>query len=248
MDHLGGRLIWLKSVLENTHVYWLSLAKVPSSIHNLTRQKLISFLWIASRAKEGVHLARWDTISIPMKFGSWDIKNILWLGKALAMKSLWRSLMGKALWSEIILDKYLKNKPLREWIRKVNKKWHTTSNIWSGLTATYPDLGSRLTWRVGNGLQAKLRVDPFISGEGVFKMSTNVIQELLNRGLHYLYQVERQDPRLDGSQYWFSVEELILWTVYDVEWDHHIKSLNHCGIRFPGAEDELVWSWNQSTT
>ena len=90
-------------------------------------------------------------------------------------------------------------------------------------------------------------MDPFISGEGVSKMSTNMIQELLNRGLHYLYQVERQDPRLDGSQYWFSVEELNLCTVYDVEWDHHIKSLNHCGIRFSGAEDELVWSWNLST-
>ena len=89
-------------------MYWLSLAKVPSSIHNLTRQKLISFLWIASRAKEGVHLARWDTISIPMKFGRWDIKDIFWLGKALAMKRLWRGLTGKGLWSEIILDKYLK--------------------------------------------------------------------------------------------------------------------------------------------
>ena len=103
-------------------MYWISLAKVPSSIHNLTRQKLISFLWIASRAKEGVHLARWDTISIPMKFGSGDIENIYWLGKALAMKSLWRGLTRKGLWSEITLDKYLKNKPLIEWIRKVNKK------------------------------------------------------------------------------------------------------------------------------
>ena len=84
------------------------------------------------------------------------------------MKSLWRGLSTKGSW-EIVQAKYLKNQPMIDWIRKGHYRGSWDPNIFFGLTVSFPNMGSWLEWKVGNGFQFRLRVDPYISGEGNFK-------------------------------------------------------------------------------
>jgi hypothetical protein len=53
---LGGRLILIKSVLQNLPVYWLTLAKVPANIKVKIRQIFSNFLWKGARKPSGFHL------------------------------------------------------------------------------------------------------------------------------------------------------------------------------------------------
>ena len=58
--------------------------------------------------------------------------------------------------------KYLGNRPMINWIRKVKNKGSIASNIWIGLIASFPSMGNWLAWKIGNGNQVKLDEDPFI--------------------------------------------------------------------------------------
>jgi len=63
--YLGGRMILVKSVLENILVFWLAISKIPNSILNNMRQKMFIFIWTGKRNKEGIHLASWIALTKP---------------------------------------------------------------------------------------------------------------------------------------------------------------------------------------
>jgi hypothetical protein len=48
---LGGRLILVKDVLQSIHVYWFSLAKVPTSIIHKIQQLMAICLWRGEKKK-----------------------------------------------------------------------------------------------------------------------------------------------------------------------------------------------------
>jgi len=54
---LGGRVILVKVVLESIFAYWLSMEKIPKSVLNNIRKRMISFLWSGKKVIEGMHLA-----------------------------------------------------------------------------------------------------------------------------------------------------------------------------------------------
>jgi len=53
---LGGRVIFIKELLESIWMYWLSLEKNPKSVLNSIRRRMFSFLWTGKKEKEGLHL------------------------------------------------------------------------------------------------------------------------------------------------------------------------------------------------
>ena len=119
---LGGRLVLVKSILTSLAVYWLTLARMPSSILNHIKRYIFNFLWGCSQGKQRYHLADWSTISRPYALRGWNIKNIEWFSLALRTKSLWLVLNGTGLWSHTIKSKYLKNLPVDVWLRQQSFK------------------------------------------------------------------------------------------------------------------------------
>jgi hypothetical protein len=95
-------------------------------------------LWTCNKEIESIHLVNWNKIAKPKKIGGWGFKNILCFGKALAAKSLWRSLFGPGLWHEVILKKYLKMYFVVEWFRKGRLNVKGMSNCWRVLTSSFP--------------------------------------------------------------------------------------------------------------
>jgi hypothetical protein len=90
-------------------MYWFSLALIPVLIINRIRGRIINFLWEgAMKNVHKIHLLSWDKISREKSLGRWGIQNIFWFNIALVLKTVWRGLMGKGSWSEILFAKYLK--------------------------------------------------------------------------------------------------------------------------------------------
>ena len=73
---LDGRLVLVKSVLTSLAVYWLTLARMPSTILNYIMRYIFNFLWGSSQGKQRYHLFDWNSISRPYTLGGWNIKNL----------------------------------------------------------------------------------------------------------------------------------------------------------------------------
>ena len=105
----SGRLVLIRAVLTSLPVYWFSLAPVPKYILNRLRQLIFSFLWGSTGDKHQLHLVDWKSLSIPLEFGRWDIKNLDWFNTSLRLKSPWMDLNGSGIWLQITSTKYLKD-------------------------------------------------------------------------------------------------------------------------------------------
>ena len=113
---LGGRVVLIKAVLTGLAVYWFALDRCLKSIMNVLCKTIFSFLWGSSAGYPKPHLVSWETLSLPIEYGGWDIKNLEWFGISLRLKSMWQLLTGTGIWSRIIAHKYFKNRPLEDWI------------------------------------------------------------------------------------------------------------------------------------
>ena len=102
-------MVLIKFVLTRLEVYWFALARCPKSILNLLRRAIFSFLWGSSIEHQNSDLVKWETVSTPIEYGGWDIKNLEWFGISLRLKSMWRLLNGTGIWSRKIAHKYFKN-------------------------------------------------------------------------------------------------------------------------------------------
>ena len=107
-------MVFINAVLTGLAVYWFALARCPKSILNKLRQTIFSFLWGSSVDYQKPHLVNWETLSLPVEFGGWDIENLEWFGISLRLKSIWQLLTGTGIWSRIIAHKYFKNKSLED--------------------------------------------------------------------------------------------------------------------------------------
>ena len=117
---LGGRLILISVVLSGLAIFWFALVRCPKSILNKLRKTIFMFLWGNSDGHQKLHLTSWESVSIPMEYGGWNIKHLEWFGISLRLKNLLLLLNGKGIWSRIISHKYLKHKPWKVWIHARN--------------------------------------------------------------------------------------------------------------------------------
>jgi hypothetical protein len=148
---LGGRFTLLKAVLESQPIYWLSLAVVPCSVLNTLRKLMYNFLWKRNCDSHQMHLCNWEQIVLPKIFGGWGIRNIYDFSKSLAANTLWRVLNGEGIWHRVIIDKYLHNLTVINWLRSYSFQLNGASRIWSGLLKVIHLITHGLCWNPGTG-------------------------------------------------------------------------------------------------
>ena len=71
----GGRLVFLKAVLQSILIYWATISYILKGILQKLRKKFFSFLWSANRHMEGITLAKWQLLASLKDLGGWGIKN-----------------------------------------------------------------------------------------------------------------------------------------------------------------------------
>jgi hypothetical protein len=178
----------MKVVLQSILVYWLSLAKVPTSTLHKIQQLMANFLWRGASKTTGFHLSKWKNIAIPKEFGGWGIRNIFCIVKSLAVKSCWRGIFGNSLWSQILKGKYLKGVDLTSWIRKGNFKFPNASIIWKKIMCSFHVIKQWLASQIGSDNQAIIGKDPFIGVFSSYKLSRPLIQFLNNHCIFSIAQ------------------------------------------------------------
>lgn len=57
--------------------------------------------------------------------------------------------------------------------------------MWIGLSEAYSSMGNWLAWKVGNGCELRLGVDPFIGADEAYKLLDDTVWALKNRGYSF---------------------------------------------------------------
>ena len=71
-------------------------------------------------------------------------------------------LLNEGLWHRVNLSKYLKMHLVVSWLRGKHFSIHGVSIFWRGFLQTLPWLGIFLAWKVGNGENVQIGIDPMI--------------------------------------------------------------------------------------
>jgi hypothetical protein len=148
---LGGHLTLLKSILECQPVYWMSLEIIPNTVLNNLRRIMFNFLWKGNNDTKSFHLCKWESLTLPKKFGGWGLRNLFDFNKDLVENSLWRVLRYEGIWHKVIIDKYLPHTTVKNWFRSPSFFYNTTSRFWRGLMKAIHLITHWLSWSPGSG-------------------------------------------------------------------------------------------------
>jgi hypothetical protein len=147
-----------------------------------------------------MHLCSWERLSLPISFGGWGIHNIFDFSKSLAASTCWRVLMGEGIWHRVILDKYLYQNSVTNWLRNKSFRKNGMSRIWSGLTKVLFFILHGLSWIAKNGLSINLGKDRIMGMGDLSFLSRNLLSELKDHNILTLAQVKKHS----GDQSLFS--------------------------------------------
>ena len=84
-------------------------------------------------------------------------------------------LQNDCLWHQVLINKYLKNISLVDWIQGKKFISHGGSVIWSGFLQTLPWLGRGLAWQVGSGNNILLGIDPIVGASNSLSLPTRLL-------------------------------------------------------------------------
>lgn len=92
------------------------------------------------------------------------------------------------MWHENIVAKYLKNRPIEEWLRDLKQSKWNISNIWNNCIKYLHVVSNWIAWWPGNGTKISIGKDPILGSKNLFKLSTNILNVLHDKGIFYLSQ------------------------------------------------------------
>lgn len=127
---MGGRMVMMKSMLQNISIYCIHLYLMPwEIIHNI--ESIMSyFLCAGTQLQEKVHMVRWSTLVRPMEKGGWGFIDTSTFKKDLTLKNMWREVSENGVWSHIIKEKYMFGQNFSSRISNGAKKKSVISHIW----------------------------------------------------------------------------------------------------------------------
>ena len=154
---------------------------------------------------------------------------------------MWQLLTGTGYWSRIITHKYLKDKPLEDWLRARNFCVYGTSYFWNEFIRILEWITCQLGWKVGNGLKIKVGIDPIARHNSRYLLSEELRDYLTDMGISYLAQAQNLDVGGTDKPIWYTAIDLLLGGDWAAQWSSYVKGLTHGGIRIGNDEDKLLW-------
>ena len=148
------------------------------------------------------------------------------------------------MWSQTILQNYIKANSLEEQIRLPSKDTHNVSICWKAIVLAFPLLGNWLVWKVGNGERVRVVSNPLVGSGEDYKLLENLIASLQGKGIYNLAQETFPKFSSIWHQQWKKSDFLGLDGVEGELWEAYKTKLkvSHVGIK--KVEDELIWSKN----
>ena len=224
-------------------VYWFSLCKVPKSIINKIRMKILAFLWSGDPVQSKFHLVQWEEISRPVDYGGWGMKNLHLFSVYLRAKILWMVLTRGRLWSQFMKDKYFRRISMIQWVGSFQKWGRSISNVWAGLLGAFNLFSSWLAWTPRDGRGVLLGEDPMLEDPKNMFLS-RALYLLHCKGFFYLNHISLALPRHLTHQRWISAAQLGLYGVMAAEWTEYVKGPQKGAISLNSHTYRLCWSFD----
>jgi hypothetical protein len=238
---LGGRYVLIKVVLESQPVYWMALAHIPIVVLQRICKLCFDFLWSGNSHSHRYHLSNWMSIARPKKHGGWGLRNIFLFYRALATNTMWRALMRRGIWKNILKDKYFPHTSVLTWLRSVDLKHPFGSQTWKNLRNTLPIIIHWMAWKSGSGVSIQVGKDVIIGLGQEAILSRELITSLNQKHIFLLYQASRTWTGNATGTSWISSVELGLDEPLAEEWERYTQLLRDSGIALVEKQDELIW-------
>lgn len=152
----AGRSILASSVLSSIPVYTMQTNLLPKGVCNKIEQIIRIFIW------NGMHLVRWDKVTMSKAEGGLGIRNLRQMNLALMAKLGWRLLVDRGgIWSWVIKDKYMDSRPDLDMFKKRQR----SSHVWKGLVDAADIIRKGRVARVNNGVKTRFWLDVWCGQE-----------------------------------------------------------------------------------
>jgi hypothetical protein len=101
---IGGRVILIKSVLENLPIYYFSLYKAPMAVIEKIEAIMRRFLWSGSSVEKKINWVAWDTLTSTKNKGGLGLSKLQHVNDALLLKWTWRfKIEDQSMWKKVML-------------------------------------------------------------------------------------------------------------------------------------------------
>eukprot|EP00253_Pinus_taeda_P033090 PITA_33090 len=200
------------------------------------------FLWKGHHTGKQFAWVKWDTIARPKRWGGWGIKNLNFFAKALAAKLGWNLLTTDSLWSRVAQVKYIKPSHLMDWFRQQHDPGRNISNIWKVVLQSLPLLREGITWRIKEGNNVRIGVDPWVGCSNLHRLSDGLLRHLHNRGIMHIKHIGDSANSTFLQQAWATPRTLEIPEQWHQEWRDFTDALTQAHIRLTEGPDEIIWA------
>lgn len=155
-----GKVLLIKSTLQNLPTYALSLFFIPSKVADTLESIQRNFMWASTDGNKKYPLVAWEIICRTKKQGGLGIRNLKQFNRALQAKHIRRIFNTTGEWRDILKYKYVANINFRQFIsRDLDPRG---SNIWNGIMRTKSIAFEKAKWKLGNGENINFQHDEWI--------------------------------------------------------------------------------------
>ena len=162
---IGGRVTFIKSVLESLSAYYFSLYKAPCKVIKELETLTSRFLWGGSKEVQKIHWVSWDRVCTPKKCGGLELSKLKFINVALLVKWGWRFKKEKgSLWCEVVEACHTSNRnwdflPVRN---NLNGVWSSIVKVLSRTVVSGLPIRRFFKGKVGNGNSISFWIDPWL--------------------------------------------------------------------------------------
>lgn len=126
-----------------------------------------------------------------------------------------------------------------DWIRMPTWPRTGISIVWKAILHTLPFIRSGLAWRINNGNQVRIGMDPWTGVDNMYQLPPDLIQYFQQRHIKVIAKIAEMEHSFVFEHAWLSAHNLEQW---QQSWDEYINALIEVHVRMKEGPDDLIWT------
>ncbi|KAA3478112.1 reverse transcriptase [Gossypium australe] len=182
---MGGKEVFIKSVLQATPIYAMQCFLFPKALCSKLETIMNGFWWANNKSSRGIRWSCWDTLCLPKCDGGMGFKNLYMFNKPLLAKQVWRILVQpQCLLARVLKARYF---PFTDVLNAKVSSY--PSFTWRSICNARDLISDGMVWRVGSGKLVNIWNDPWLPGKEQNRLSGfdinptwTTVDQLMNEG------------------------------------------------------------------